>query len=61
MQYTHHSFLCNLIARFYVFYQCKHIGIPTRTQHLLTRSARKLDDRLKTSKHVAPYTLNSCA
>ena len=62
MQYTRHSFLCNWLARFYAFYQRKHIGIPTCTQHLLTRSARRPDDdRLKRSKHVASCTLNSCA
>jgi len=45
---TLHSFLCNLLARFYVFYQCKHIAIPTCTQHLLARSVRSPDDdRLK--------------
>jgi len=44
--------------KFYVFYQCKHIGIPTYTQHLLTRSVRRPDDyRLKSSKHVASYII----
>jgi len=41
-----------------VFYLCKHIGIPTCTQHQLTRSvSRPEDDRLKRSKHAASYTL----
>jgi len=32
------------------------------TQHLLTRFARSPDDDgLKSSKHVASFTLNSCA
>jgi len=58
MQYTHHSFLCNRLARFYVFYQCKHIGIPACTQHLLTRYVRRPDDaRLKRSKHVVSYAI----
>jgi len=57
MQYTHHSFLCEWLDRFYVCYKCKHNGIPTYTQHLLTRSVRRADDdRLKSSKHVASYT-----
>jgi len=50
--------LCNWLHRSYAFYHCKHIGIPTCTQHLLTRSARRPDDdRLKRSKHVVSYTL----
>jgi len=43
---------------FYVFYQCKHIGILTCTQHLLIRSVRRPDDGcLKKSKLVASYTI----
>ena len=31
-----------------VFYRCKHIGIPTCTQHMLAQSVRRPeDDRLK--------------
>ena len=52
--------MCNRIAICYVFYQCKHIGSPTCTQHLLTPSARRPnDDHLKRSKHVASYILKS--
>ena len=62
MQYTHQSFWSKWPARSYVFYQCKNIEIPTCTQHLLTRSVRRPDDdRLKRSKHVTSYTINSCA
>ena len=57
-QYDYIDKICNWLAIFYVFYQCRQFGIPTCTQHLLTRFARRSDDdRLKRSKHVASYIL----